>query len=57
MSTNVLVNVLTALAAFRLLELLGFSEGESVAGTLGLLCATTHLHYAQNMRRTTMFCC
>ncbi len=49
-STNILVNVLTALAAFRLLELLGFSEGESVAGTLGLLCATTHLHYAQNMQ-------
>jgi hypothetical protein len=48
-STNVLVNVLTALAAFRLLGLFGFSEGESVAGVLGLLCATTHLHYAQNM--------
>ncbi len=43
-STNILVNVLTALAAFRLLALLGFSEGESVAGTLALLCATTHLH-------------
>jgi hypothetical protein len=49
-STNILVNVLTALAAFYLLEFLGFSEGESVAGTLGLLCATTHLHYAQNMQ-------
>jgi len=48
-STNVLINVLTALAAFRLLGLLGFSEGESVAGVLALLCATTHLHYAQNM--------
>jgi hypothetical protein len=48
-SINVLVSVLTALAAFRLLELLGFSMRESVAGTLGLLCATTHLHYAQNM--------
>ncbi len=48
-STNVLVNVLTALAAFYLLGLLGFSTVESVAGTLGLLCATTHLHYAQNM--------
>ena len=35
---------------FSLLELLGFSEVESVAGTLGLLCATTHLHYAQNMQ-------
>ena len=48
-STNMLVNVLTALAAFHLLGLLGFSTVESVAGTLGLLCATTHLHYAQNM--------
>jgi hypothetical protein len=48
-STNILVNILTALAAFRLLGLLGFSEGESVAGVLALLCATTHLHYAQNM--------
>jgi hypothetical protein len=48
-STNILVNVLTALAALHLLRLLGFSTYESVAGTLGLLCATTHLHYAQNM--------
>ncbi len=48
-STNILINVLTALAAFRLLGLLGFSEIEAIAGTLGLLCATTHLHYAQNM--------
>ncbi len=48
-SINILINVLTALAAFRLLGLFGFSEGESVAGVLGLLCATTHLHYAQNM--------
>ncbi len=48
-STNILVNVLTALAAFRLLALLGFSTAECVAGVLGLLCATTHLHYAQNM--------
>ena len=48
-STNVLINVLTALAALRLLSLLGFSMRDSVAGTLGLLVATTHLHYAQNM--------
>jgi hypothetical protein len=48
-STNILVNVLTAYAAFHLLGLLGFSTPESVAGTLALLCATTHLHYAQNM--------
>jgi len=48
-STNILINVLTALAAFRLLGLFGFSVRESVAGSLALLCATTHLHYAQNM--------
>lgn len=48
-STNVLVNVLTAMVAFEFLQLLGFSRGEAVAGTLALLCATTHLHYAQNM--------
>ncbi len=48
-STNILINVLTALAAFRFLGLLEFSIAESVAGTLGLLCATTHLHYAQNL--------
>src|SRR5271155_4992533 len=48
-STNILVNVLTALAAFRLVALLGFSTRESIAGALGLLYATTHMHYAQNM--------
>jgi hypothetical protein len=48
-STNVLISVLTALAAFRMLGLLGFSTRESVAGTLALLFATTHLHYSQNM--------
>ena len=48
-SINILVNVLTAMAAFRLLGLFGFTTLESVTGTLSLLCATTHLHYAQNM--------
>jgi len=48
-SINILVNVLTALVAFRLLGLFGFSTRESVAGVLGLLLATTHLHYSQNM--------
>ena len=48
-TTNILVNVLTALAAFHLLGQLGFSLRESIAGTLALLLATTHLHYAQNM--------
>jgi hypothetical protein len=48
-STNILLNVLTAFAAFHLLALLGFSIREAIASTLALLCATTHLHYAQNM--------
>lgn len=49
-STNILVNVLTALVAFRFLALLGFSVRERIAGALSLLLATTHLHYAQNMQ-------
>lgn len=48
-TTNILLNVLTALVAVRFLRTLEFSEGESVAGTLALLCATTHLHYSQNL--------
>src|SRR5215469_3863921 len=48
--TNVLLNVLTVLVALRFLELLGFSRLQSVAGVLALICATTHLHYAQNMQ-------
>jgi hypothetical protein len=49
-STNVLLNVLTALVALRFLELLGFSRRQAVVGVLALICATTHLHYAQNMQ-------
>jgi len=48
-STNILVNVLTALIAFRLLVQLGFSVKESVAGVLAFMLCTTHLHYTQNM--------
>ena len=48
-STNILVNVLTALVAFRFLRQLRFSVKESVAGVLALMFATTHLHYTQNM--------
>jgi len=48
-STNILVTVLTALIAFRLLVQLRFSVRESVAGVLALLFCTTHLHYTQNM--------
>jgi hypothetical protein len=48
-STNIVINVLTALVAFRLLRQLRFSERESVLGVLALLFCTTHLHYSQNM--------
>ncbi|MFZ0800390.1 MAG: hypothetical protein WCA13_16935 [Terriglobales bacterium] len=48
-STNILLNILTALIAFRFLRQLRFGMSESVAGVLALLFATTHLHYTQNM--------
>jgi hypothetical protein len=48
-STNILINVLTALVCFRLLTLLGFTKPQAVAGVLALLVCTTHLHYTQNM--------
>ena len=48
-STNVLLSVLTALVAFRLLHLFGFATREAVAGVLALLFCTTHLHYTQNL--------
>jgi hypothetical protein len=47
--TNILVNILTALIAFRLLRQLGFSLKEAVTGVLALIFCTTHLHYTQNM--------
>jgi hypothetical protein len=49
-STNILVNVLTALIALRLLRQLRFSMKEAVLGVLGMLLCTTHLHYTQNMQ-------
>ncbi len=48
-STSILVNVLTALVAFRMLRQLRFSVREAVLGVLALLFCTTHLHYTQNM--------
>jgi hypothetical protein len=48
-STSILVNVLTALLAFRLLRQFRFSPRESVLGVLALLFCTTHLHYTQNL--------
>jgi hypothetical protein len=48
-STSILVNILTAWIAFRLLRQLRFSQCESVLGVLALLFCTTHLHYTQNL--------
>jgi hypothetical protein len=48
-STNILVNVLTALVCFRFLVLLKFTKPQAVAGVLALLLCTSHLHYIQNM--------
>jgi hypothetical protein len=47
--TSIVVNILTALVAFRLLRQLRFGMKESVAGVLALMFCTTHLHYTQNM--------
>src|SRR5579859_2791081 len=49
-STNILVSVLTALIALRLLRQLRFCVREAVAGVLALMLCTTHLHYTQNMQ-------
>ncbi|HYL11992.1 MAG TPA: hypothetical protein VEV41_03100 [Terriglobales bacterium] len=48
-STNILLSVLTTLVCFHFLRRLRFSTRQSVAGVLGLLFCTTHLHYTQNM--------
>jgi hypothetical protein len=47
--TSILVNILTALVAFRFLRQLRFGVTESVAGVLALMFCTTQLHYTQNM--------
>ena len=49
-SSNILVNVMTALVVFRLLGQLRFNVREAVAGVLALMFCTTHLHYTQNMQ-------
>jgi hypothetical protein len=49
-TTNILINVVTALVAFRFLRQLRFSVKEAVAGVLALMFCTTHLHYTQNMQ-------
>ena len=48
-TTNLAIAVLTTLVVFRLLSSFAFSAGQSAAGVLALLFATTHLHYSQNM--------
>src|SRR5215472_7163236 len=48
-TVNILVNTSTALVCYRLLVLLGFDMAQAIAGVLGLLFCTTHLHYTQNM--------
>ena len=48
-TTNILVCVLAVLVCFRFLRLLDFSARQAMAGALGLLFATTFLHYTQNM--------
>ena len=48
-TTNILINVLTAMIGFRFLRQLRFGVRESVAGILALMFCTTHLHYTQNM--------
>ena len=48
-STNIVVTVLTALVCFRFLRQFAFTINHSIAGSLALLIATTHLHYTQNM--------
>ncbi len=47
--TGPLINVFTALVAFRLFKQLGFNVSEGVAGVVALMLCTTHLHYTQNM--------
>ena len=49
-SISILINILTALIAFRFLRQLRFSPKEAFAGILALLFCTTHLHYTQNMQ-------
>lgn len=46
---NTAISVLTALVCFGFLRRVEFSVCESIAGVLGLLFCTTHLHYTQNM--------
>jgi len=55
-STNILLSVLTALVCFRFLGQLNFNVKQAVAGVLGLLLLTTHLHYTQNLMENNYIC-
>ena len=55
-TTNILLNVLTALLCFRFLRQLSFDVRQSVAGVLAFLLLTTHLHYTQNMMENNYIC-
>jgi len=48
-TTNILINVLTALICFRFFRQLNFGLKQAATGVLALLLLTTHLHYTQNM--------
>jgi hypothetical protein len=48
-TTNIFLIVMTALVCFRFLRQLDFTTDHAAVGVLVLLCATTHLHYTQNM--------
>jgi hypothetical protein len=48
-TTNIFLIVMTALVCFRFLRQLDFTTNHAAVGVLVLLCATTHLHYTQNM--------
>ena len=47
-STNILINVMTALVCFRFLQQLGFSLANGGRRS-GPAVRATHLHYTQNM--------
>ena len=48
-TTNIMMNVVTALICYQFLRSCGFDIDRAVAGVLALLLCTTHLHYTQNM--------
>ncbi len=48
-STSIFLALLTALVCQRFLRQLGFTDRQSILGTLALQVCTTHLHYTQNL--------